>query len=66
MALHDAAIKDEYFVKRRLAPNVDFWYVLSFVPLRVVCSLLPSILKNLGGEFARPPASGNGVEEIYM
>ncbi|KAH9972808.1 peroxysomal citrate synthase [Lactifluus volemus] len=24
MALHDAAIKDEYFVKRRLAPNVDF------------------------------------------
>ncbi|KAH9178254.1 peroxysomal citrate synthase [Lactarius sanguifluus] len=25
MALHDAAIKDEYFVKRRLAPNVDFW-----------------------------------------
>jgi citrate synthase len=28
MALHDAAIKDEYFVKRQLAPNVDFWYVL--------------------------------------
>ena len=27
MALHDAAIKDEYFVKRKLAPNVDFWYV---------------------------------------
>jgi len=25
MALHDAAIKDEYFVKRQLAPNVDFW-----------------------------------------
>ncbi|KAI9512062.1 peroxysomal citrate synthase [Russula earlei] len=24
MALHDAAIKDEYFVQRRLAPNVDF------------------------------------------
>ncbi|KAI0264480.1 peroxysomal citrate synthase [Gloeopeniophorella convolvens] len=24
MALHDAAIKDDYFVKRRLAPNVDF------------------------------------------
>jgi hypothetical protein len=30
MALHDAAIRDEYFVKRRLAPNVDFWYVPSF------------------------------------
>ncbi|KAI0690162.1 peroxysomal citrate synthase [Cytidiella melzeri] len=25
MALHDAAMKDEYFVKRKLAPNVDFW-----------------------------------------
>lgn len=28
MALHDAAMKDEYFVKRKLAPNVDFWCVL--------------------------------------
>ena len=27
MALHDAAMKDEYFIKRRLAPNVDFWCV---------------------------------------
>ena len=26
MALHEAAMKDEYFVKRKLAPNVDFWY----------------------------------------
>lgn len=25
MALHDAALKDDFFVKRRLAPNVDFW-----------------------------------------
>ncbi|KAK4699119.1 citrate synthase, partial [Phenoliferia sp. Uapishka_3] len=25
IALHDAALKDEYFVKRRLYPNVDFW-----------------------------------------
>ena len=45
MALHDAAIKDEYFVKRRLAPNVDFWYVSPFVLLRV-CSLLSSIHLN--------------------
>ncbi|KZT73012.1 peroxysomal citrate synthase [Daedalea quercina L-15889] len=29
MALHDAAMKDEYFIKRKLAPNVDFWYVFS-------------------------------------
>ncbi|TEB27008.1 peroxysomal citrate synthase [Coprinellus micaceus] len=25
MALHEAAMKDEYFTSRRLAPNVDFW-----------------------------------------
>jgi len=25
MALHDYAMKDEYFIKRKLAPNVDFW-----------------------------------------
>lgn len=25
MALHDAALKDEYFVSRKLGPNVDFW-----------------------------------------
>ena len=25
MALHEAAMKDEYFTKRKLAPNVDFW-----------------------------------------
>ncbi|KAK2463442.1 hypothetical protein APHAL10511_004528 [Amanita phalloides] len=25
MSLHDAAMKDEYFIKRKLAPNVDFW-----------------------------------------
>lgn len=31
MALHDAALKDDYFVSRKLAPNVDFWrYVRVF------------------------------------
>jgi hypothetical protein len=25
MVLHDAALKDDYFVSRKLAPNVDFW-----------------------------------------
>ena len=29
MALHDAAMRDEYFIKRKLAPNVDFWCVAS-------------------------------------
>lgn len=28
MALHEAAMKDEYFIKRKLAPNVDFWCVV--------------------------------------
>ncbi|THH30026.1 hypothetical protein EUX98_g4178 [Antrodiella citrinella] len=32
MALHDAAMKDEYFIKRRLAPNVDFWCVRPLIP----------------------------------
>ena len=32
MALHDAAMKDEYFIKRKLAPNVDFWCVLASLP----------------------------------
>jgi citrate synthase len=27
MVLHDVAMKDEYFIKRKLAPNVDFWWV---------------------------------------
>ena len=25
MKLHDVAMNDEYFIKRKLAPNVDFW-----------------------------------------
>ncbi|KAG7451258.1 peroxysomal citrate synthase [Guyanagaster necrorhizus] len=25
MTLHEAAMKDEYFIRRKLAPNVDFW-----------------------------------------
>lgn len=25
MALHAAAMKDDYFTSRKLAPNVDFW-----------------------------------------
>ena len=32
MALHDAAMRDEYFIKRKLAPNVDFWCVLASLP----------------------------------
>lgn len=31
MALHDVAMKDEYFIKRKLAPNVDFWCVFHFI-----------------------------------
>ncbi|KAF7312404.1 Citrate synthase [Mycena indigotica] len=38
MALHDAAMKDDYFVSRKLAPNVDFWFV--FVMLHSHFSLM--------------------------
>lgn len=34
MALHDAALKDEYFIKRKLGPNVDFWYVIQHGTIR--------------------------------
>ena len=37
MRLHELAMKDEYFIKRKLAPNVDFWYVGFF--LNVLCIL---------------------------
>ncbi|ORY90765.1 peroxysomal citrate synthase [Leucosporidium creatinivorum] len=33
MALHDAAISDEYFVSRRLYPNVDYWSGLIYQAL---------------------------------
>jgi hypothetical protein len=42
MALHDAAIKDEYFVKRQLAPNVDFWYV-TVIPYSAAAEIFVSI-----------------------
>ncbi|KAF9068261.1 peroxysomal citrate synthase [Rhodocollybia butyracea] len=44
MALHEAAMKDEYFIKRRLAPNVDFWYVFTsrLLPCKLNCSVLRS------------------------
>lgn len=51
MALHDAAIKDEFFVKRKLAPNVDFWYV----PVKglTFCfrALIESTFDFVGGEW---------------
>ncbi|KAI3614889.1 peroxysomal citrate synthase [Moniliophthora roreri] len=44
MALHEAAMKDEYFIKRKLAPNVDFWSVSSFIGANtcahMVCGLI--------------------------
>ena len=36
MALHDAAMKDEYFIKRKLAPNVDFWCVACIIRFATV------------------------------
>ena len=48
MALHDLALKDEYFIKRKLGPNVDFWYVIVHLP-RVMCSVL-NIMTRVGGK----------------
>ena len=39
MALHDAAMKDDYFISRRLAPNVDFWYELLFTLVDVLINI---------------------------
>jgi citrate synthase len=39
MRLHDLAIKDEYFVKRKLAPNVDFWYDYPEVYIDIITNL---------------------------
>jgi citrate synthase len=45
LALHDIALKDEYFVKRRLYPNVDFFSGLIYQSLGFVSSLLESFEK---------------------
>lgn len=49
MALHDAAMKDEYFIKRKLAPNVDFWYAVPSYP-RNLGSLSLTHIDLAGGE----------------
>ena len=48
MALHDAAMKDEYFIKRKLAPNVDFWYVASvFSPATALINVRGIVLQEV-------------------
>ncbi|KAI0279723.1 peroxysomal citrate synthase [Russula aff. rugulosa BPL654] len=59
MALHDAAIKDEYFVKRKLAPNVDFWSGLIY---RAMGMLLHYNSHPLALMFPVDDASGRGVK----
>lgn len=44
MALHEAAMKDEYFVKRKLAPNVDFWCVLFYDLLPLIDHLPQEVM----------------------
>jgi len=46
IALHHAAMKDEYFIKRKLAPNVDFW----FVPSVLYRSRIETTILHLGGD----------------
>jgi len=55
MALHDAAIKDEFFIKRKLAPNVDFWYAQLFSP-QISGNHLPILL----------PIGGNTITNITV
>ena len=45
MRLHEVAMNDEYFIKRKLAPNVDFWYVL-----RVYLTSAKSLISVTGGD----------------
>jgi citrate synthase len=40
MALHEAAMKDEYFIKRKLATNVDFWWVFDRCQLGTMLNLI--------------------------
>jgi len=44
MALHDAAMRDEYFTKRKLAPNVDFWSGLIYRAMGFPLDFFPSFV----------------------
>ncbi len=64
MALHDAAMKDEYFIKRKLAPNVDFWYVLS--PHYGVMTVAHGTRSFTGGELCQyMQAAGTANSHIH-
>ncbi|TFY57355.1 hypothetical protein EVJ58_g7067 [Rhodofomes roseus] len=54
MALHDAAMKDEYFIKRKLAPNVDFWYVAPIITFAKCAQHACSQEVRLVGKLAAP------------
>ena len=38
MRLHDVAMNDEYFIKRKLAPNVDFWWAFPLCAILMTSS----------------------------
>jgi len=40
MVLHDLALKDEYFIKRNLYPNVDFWRYVT----RIIYRFAPCLI----------------------
>ena len=52
MALHDAAMRDEYFIKRKLAPNVDFWCVFASLPPALRRSLTEHVLSQEVSHFS--------------
>ncbi|KAI6108065.1 Si-synthase, partial [Pisolithus sp. B1] len=44
MALHDAALKDDYFVSRKLTPNADFWSGLIYRAIGFPMDFFPVLI----------------------
>jgi Citrate synthase, C-terminal domain len=47
IALHQAASKDDYFVSRKLYPNVDFWSGLIYKAMGFPLDFFPGIISYL-------------------
>ncbi|KAG6853971.1 hypothetical protein C0991_011833 [Blastosporella zonata] len=71
MALHEAAMKDEYFIKRKLAPNVDFWIPPRLLPRAVRCAASGRMVGSLAAGMAPMMLQEGGVKiwrprQIYV
>ncbi|KAF5367414.1 hypothetical protein D9758_003612 [Tetrapyrgos nigripes] len=66
MALHEAAMNDEYFIKRRLAPNVDFCETM-FSTFVTVALFAAASLRGVVAEFSiSTPESVQQCQEIDL